>query len=199
MFMAVVLYEGIWHGKIGSEGIQQEECLLGRILLRRNQACEGPVERECQIRGVRLRETTHRDEYVLETSVYIPNLSPTKFGNERCEYRPRIFKSPSPGCSTANCGCGNTWQAPMPVLWTAVRDGLPISVTSRLNFLLPLCHNSAPMSHRHEADIHHSISTDCWLRFDGAKVVGYSLRPADTKVVAGCHSGPTDGGGVGPL
>jgi hypothetical protein len=42
------------------------------------------------------------------------------------------------------------------------------------------------MSHPHEADIHHRISTQCWLRFKGAKIV------------AGSHSGPTDGGGMGP-
>jgi hypothetical protein len=31
MFMAVALYEGIYHGEIGSEGIQHEDWLLVRI------------------------------------------------------------------------------------------------------------------------------------------------------------------------
>jgi hypothetical protein len=52
MFMAVALYEGICHGKIGSEGIQQGEWLLVRILLRRSQAREVPMVRKCQISGI---------------------------------------------------------------------------------------------------------------------------------------------------
>jgi hypothetical protein len=52
MSMAVALYEGICHGEIGSEGIQQEAWLLVRILLRRNQAREVPIVRKCQISGI---------------------------------------------------------------------------------------------------------------------------------------------------
>jgi hypothetical protein len=52
MFMAVALYESIWHGEIGSEGIQQGEWLLMRILLRWDQAREVPTVRKCQIGGI---------------------------------------------------------------------------------------------------------------------------------------------------
>jgi hypothetical protein len=52
MFIAVALHEGICHGEIGTEGIQQEEWLLVRILLRQNQAREVPIMRKCQISGI---------------------------------------------------------------------------------------------------------------------------------------------------
>jgi hypothetical protein len=76
MLMVMSFYEGVRHGKIGSEGMQQEECPLVRILLRGNQAREDSNERESQTGGIPLHEAAHRGEYVLEL------LSHTQYGNE---------------------------------------------------------------------------------------------------------------------